>query len=120
EVAPTAAAVCHGAAAYHATEAVRARNGFRLVVPAERIALARGVAHQTVVVTQIEIQPLVLVVLLFPAVLSPTSLLQHHDRKSGHRQLFGNDAAAGSRTDDHEINLSCCWKLSHGRFSCAS
>ena len=103
---PTAATVCDGTAADYAAIGVGAGHGFGAVVPPKGVALAQRVAHQTVVVTQIEIQPFVLVVLMLTAVLSPTSLLQDHHRKARRGQLFGHNATAGSGADDHEIDRS--------------
>ena len=105
---PTAAAVGDGAATNYAAVAVSAGHGFLLVIAAEGIALARGVAHQTVVVAEIELQPLVFVVFVLAAVLAPASLLQHDHRKTGNRQLFGHDAAAGAGSDDDEVDFSGC------------
>src|SRR5688572_6743060 len=126
-MAPAAAAVCDRAAADHAAVAVRTGGRLLRVVPAERVALARRIAHQPIFLGLIAIQPLVLVVLMVAAVFAPAALLEDHHGKPGLRELLGHDSARGARTDDNEIDLGRWCVLSHCRLlqrlpagSCAS
>ena len=79
-------------------------NLYAIEATAGRAALLHRVAHQPVVIAQITIQPFVFVVFVLASVLPPASLLQDHNRKSGHRQLLGHDPSGGSGTDDNEID----------------
>ncbi len=81
------------------------RDCLFLVGLAEGVALLLGITHQAIVIAKIPLQPLVLVVLLLAAELSPTALLQDDHGKAGRRQLFRHNAAGGSGADDNEVNV---------------
>src|SRR5262245_13819087 len=106
-MAPAAAAIRDGAAADDAAVAVSPGPRLVLVVSPERVALPpRRVAHQSIVDARVVVEPLVLRVFLLLAVLAPAALFEDDDLEARRRELFGHDAAGGTRSDDDEVDLS--------------